>query len=206
MTTTHIELLRHGLPEGDECFRGHTDFLLTSVGFEQMKEAVKGMPFVDLVVTSPLERCDHFATYYANKNELKLIKQPEFMELNFGDWDGQPKQAIWEAHQQQLSQFWTQPWTFTPPNGEAIEQYDQRIQMAWINLLNECKGKKVLLVTHGGVIKQILRQVLEMPKTSHYLQRIEIPYAARVTISVFHDDDDTLWPTVHWPTNPLRAD
>lgn len=205
MTTTHIELLRHGLPEGDECFRGHTDFPLTYVGFEQMKDAVVEMPAVDLVVTSPLGRCSQFAIYYADKHELGLLKKPEFMELNFGDWDGQSKQAVWEAHQQQLSQFWAQPWTFTPPNGEAIEQYDQRIQLAWSNLLNECKGKKVLLVTHGGVIKQILRQVLEMPKTSHYLQRIDIPYAARVTISVFHDDDDRLWPTVQWPTHPLRV-
>ncbi|WP_413283504.1 histidine phosphatase family protein [Vibrio sp. MA40-2] len=200
MTTTHIELLRHGLPEGDECFRGHTNFALTEVGLQQMQASTASMPAVGCVITSPLQRCYKFAAGYAKKHHLELIEKAEFMELNFGDWDGKPKQKIWDEQQDKLATFWAKPWQFTPPNGEPVEQYDQRIQLAWTELLQQKKGQKILLVTHGGVIKQILRMVLEMPKTSHYLQRLDIPYAARVTISVFHDDDGTLWPTVHWPS------
>ena len=199
MTTTRIELLRHGLPTGDECFRGHTDFALTDAGFLQMQEAVAACQGIDLVVTSPLKRCQRFALDYAAKQGIELIAEPDFKELNFGDWDGVAKQQVWQSDQEQLMKFWSSPWESLPPNGESLPDYDQRIEQAWRRLLTQYRGRSILLVTHGGVIKQLLRQLLEMPQTAHYLQRLNIPYAARVSISVYHDDQGKLWPEVLWP-------
>ncbi|MDG3085189.1 histidine phosphatase family protein [Vibrio hannami] len=198
MTTTRIELLRHGLPEGDDCFRGHTDFAITETGFQQMHDSASGCQNIDLVVTSPLSRCKDFALEYADKYDLEVIEEPAFKELNFGDWDGVPKQKVWETNQELLMKFWSHPWETLPPNGEGLKAYDQRIQQAWLHLLEQHQGKSILLVTHGGVIKQLLRQILEIPETATYLQRLNIPYAARVTITVYHDDQGKLWPEVHW--------
>lgn len=198
MTTTRIELLRHGLPEGDDCFRGHTNFALTEKGFQQMRESVADCPVTDVVVTSPLSRCRDFAAEYAHQHSLKLYEEPDFKELDFGDWDGKPKQSVWENNQKLLTRFWSHPWETVPPNGEGLEEYDKRILKAWSSLLATHKGSSVLLVTHGGVMKQLLRQLLEMPKSATYLQRLNIPYAARITVTVYHDDNGKLWPEVHW--------
>ncbi|WP_375749710.1 histidine phosphatase family protein [Vibrio sp. HN007] len=198
MTTTRIEILRHGLPEGDQCFRGHTDFALTEQGFQQMRKSASGCQVTDVVVTSPLSRCRDFALEYAQQHSLNLYEDAEFKELDFGDWDGVEKQTVWEENQPLLTRFWSHPWETVPPNGEGLNEYDDRIQKAWNRLLTHHKGQSVLLVTHGGVMKQLLRQLLEMPKTATYLQRLNIPYAARITVTVYHDDDGKLWPEVHW--------
>ncbi len=199
MTTTHIELLRHGLPEGEDCFRGHTDFRLTDEGLIQMRKAAKGSEDVDLVVSSPLVRCQEFASEFSQQLSVPLIVNPDFKEIDFGDWDGKPKQDVWEQEQNALTQFWASPWTNAAPNGETVEAYDKRIEHAWLTMLDEHKGKKILLVTHGGVIKQVLRQVLELAKNEVYLQRLTVPYAAKIKITVYHDTDGKLWPEVHWP-------
>jgi broad specificity phosphatase PhoE len=204
MTTTHIVLLRHGLPEGDNCFRGHTDFKLTELGLQQMYDAMANGytadKRLDVVVSSPLSRCSQFAVDYATRQQCPVMIRPDFIEINFGEWDGQPKQKIWDDQQQELTQFWAEPWRYTPPKGESLIDYDIRIQRAWDELLTEFIGKNVLLVTHGGVIKQLLRQLLDMPQNSGYLERLDIPYAGRITISVYHDQDGKLWPRLHWPT------
>ncbi|MDB1125123.1 histidine phosphatase family protein [Vibrio algarum] len=201
MTTTKIELLRHGLPEGDDCFRGHTDFLLTNTGMDQMNASVANSVVPDLVLSSPLLRCRDFAEQYAQKYKLPVIIKQEFKEIDFGDWDGHKKQAVWDNEQEQLTKFWADPWNMTPPNGESLKDYDKRIVLAWQNMLQEYKGKRLLLVTHGGVIKQIMRILLEMPRTNTYLQRMNIPYAAKVEISVYHDENGQLWPEIHWPVS-----
>ncbi len=200
MSTTQITLLRHGLPEGDQCFRGHTDFLLTEEGFEQMHKSIQNIEQIDCVVTSPLKRCADFSYDFANPKSIPVFEQKNWMELNFGDWDGKRKDDVWKNDQQTLSLFWSDPWNITPPNGETLHAYDKRIYAAWQQLLSEHQSKHVLLVTHGGVIKQLFRQVFNMPKSEQYLHRLNIPYAARITISVYHDENGKVWPELQWPS------
>lgn len=199
MTTTRIDLLRHGLPEGDHCFRGQVDFALTEKGMQQMFHAVGEKTAYDRVISSPLSRCYDFASAFAAQHELEVTADPGFLELDFGDWDGQPKQQVWDNDSTRLSEFWSNPWHSTPPGGESLEVYEQRIITSWQQVLESYAGQSILLVTHGGVIKQLIRHLLELPRTAGYIQRLEIPYAARVKISVYHDQDGTLWPQLHWP-------
>jgi len=194
MTSTRIKLLRHGQPEGEGCFRGHTDFPLTQRGFKQMHMATRHLNDIDIVVSSPLIRCAAFATRYCQTNAVEFYQDDAWKELNFGHWDGREKSEIWESEPSVLTQFWGNPWETKPPNGENLENYDQRISYAWSALLERHKGKHILLVTHGGVIKQLIRQNLELPKTATYLQRLVIPYAALINLTVYHDEDGTLWP------------
>lgn len=199
MTTTKIKILRHGQPEGEGCFRGHTDFLLTELGFEQMISATSQLNDIEVVVSSPLIRCAKFARYFSRNKAVTYSEDKIWKELDFGDWDGREKSEIWEHEQSLLTKFWSEPWNVTPPNGESLDCYDQRINLAWHSILEEHKGKNILLVTHGGVIKQLIRQILEIPKSEVYLQRMAIPYAALINISVYCDDEGRLWPQIEWP-------
>lgn len=199
MTTTHIDLLRHGQPEGEHCFRGVTDFALMDEGLQQMYSAVANRPDYDLVITSPLSRCLRFAQEYSEKQGVELEQDQRLVELDFGLWDGVDKQTVWQQDQDLLSHFWSHPWQSSPPEGESMQAYDDRIMQAWHELLSKHKGKRILLVTHGGVIKQIMRHLLQMPKTAAYLQRLNIPYAACLPTSIYHDEEGSLWPQLHWP-------
>ncbi|PSW20138.1 histidine phosphatase family protein [Photobacterium sanctipauli] len=192
--TTRIDILRHGLPEGDGCLRGSTDFTITDVGLEQMNQSVSGLDDIEQVVTSPLHRCQYFASTFSARYALPIQNDPQWQELDFGQWDGQDKQALWQEHGEQLTRFWENPWLFTPHGGESLVEFDRRIQQAWQSLIDTYNGKRILLVTHSGVMKQLLRQLLSMPEDATYLQRIDLPYAARYRVTVYTDESGKHWP------------
>ena len=196
---TRIDFLRHGLPEGDGCLRGHTDFPITPQGLEQMWCAVEGLSDVEKVVTSPLVRCREFAEQFTGRFELPIEPVEHWKEMNFGHWDGQSRDSLWENYGETLSQYWQNPWKSNPHGGESLREFDSRIQQAWEALLAQNGGKRLLLVTHAGVMKQFLRILLDMPENASYLHRMELPYAARYRVTVYHDENGTNWPQLQWP-------
>ncbi|MGF1692197.1 histidine phosphatase family protein [Photobacterium kagoshimensis] len=202
---TQVDVLRHGLPEGDGCLRGHTDFAITPTGLEQMHQAIADIASVDQIVSSPLQRCSDFARGLSSLMSAPLGLDEQWKELNFGVWDGQPHKTLWQTYQQELDMFWRDPWQHTPHQGETLPEFDLRVIQAWQRLLSEHKGKKILLVTHAGVMRQLLRHILEMPQTARYLQRLQLPYAARYRITIFHDENNEDWPQLHWPVSQQFA-
>ena len=200
---TQIDILRHGLPEGDNCLRGHTDFVLTEQGVEQMKMAIENLNELDCVVSSSLQRCSSFADFIAQKFTINALHSDSWREMDFGDWDGLTRQQLVEQLGHDIDHYWHDPWHVcedgtAPHNGETLEQFDIRIKRAWQALLTQHKGQKILLVTHSGVMRQLLRLLLEMPPNTTYLHRIHLPYAARMRITVYHDDQQD-WPQLQWP-------
>lgn len=196
-TTTHITLLRHGRPEGEACLRGKTDFAITEQGLAQMNHAVKDLKGVAGVVSSPLSRCLDFAKEFAKRNDLLCAIEQGWQEMDFGDWDGQEIKTLWQSNPQQMEQFWREPWQNAPLNGETVDDFDARIAEVWQRLLVEYEGLSVLVVTHGGVMKQLLRQLTQMDKDNHYLNIFNLSYAATITVSVYKDSEGGQWPRIH---------
>lgn len=196
---TRIDILRHGLPEGDGCLRGHTDFPITAKGLEQMLVAVDGLVDVEQVLSSPLQRCSDFAKQFANQFSLPIEQLADWKEMNFGRWDGQSRDSLWQTERELLSEYWQNPWLSNPHGGESLREFDGRIQRAWQDVLNSYQGKRVLLVTHAGVMKQLLRILLDIPESANYLQRIDLPYAARYRVTVYRDENGVHWPQIQWP-------
>ncbi len=107
MTTqqTRIDILRHGLPEGDGCLRGHTDFPITSTGLIQMATAIADLDSVDVVVTSSLQRCSDFAQQTAKQHSVPLHLLDCWKEMDFGNWDGQLQKTLWQEHNEALTRY-----------------------------------------------------------------------------------------------------
>ena len=196
---TRIDILRHGLPEGHGCLRGHTDFPITESGLIQMHTAVKGLNDIEQIITSPLLRCSDFAYMFAQKFALPCQHFAHWKEMDFGEWDGQSHDSLWQQHGAILEQYWQNPWLSTPHGGEGLKDFDLRIQQAWNHLLEHYLWQKILLVTHAGVMKQLMRILLEMPETTSYLHRVDLPYAARYRVTVTTDDNGLHWPQIQWP-------
>ncbi len=71
--------------------------------------------------------------------------------------------------------------------GEPVSDFDQRVGAAWNALLERYRGQQVLLVAHGGTIRMVLRQVLDLPLRN--LWRFEVPYAALSRVRRYNDPD-----------------
>ncbi len=189
-SVTTIDLLRHGLPEGGEIFRGTTNVQLTAIGFEQMTQATEKLASSDVIITSPLQRCASFAEHAASvvMPNASYHEDAGLREVSFGDWDGMTFQDVEAQYGDQYHHYWRDPVNNTPPNAEPIAEFLERISLTIQTLAQAYKGQHLLLVTHGGVIRAALSYALGCELSS--LMRYEVPYASISQIKIYHTDDD----------------
>lgn len=198
------DILRHGEPVGGARYRGKTDDLLSEAGWQQMADAVnlsntnlgstkhdthtKVSPWTH-IISSPLKRCADFARQFSDQHNLELHIEPDFAEINFGDWEGLSSEQIMNRDPERLLQYWDNPADNTPPNGESLHNFKARIITAWNNLLQQhvsTDKNHLLIVTHGGSLRVILSHILDMPQAS--LFSIDVPYACLSRFQHLNDD------------------
>lgn len=165
-----IDLLRHGETLGGSRFRGRLDDPLTKRGWEEMWATVgpggrdgQEDQAWDGIVTSPLARCADFARALSQQMGIPLSLDPRLAELDFGDWEGQTAADLMAADAEALGRFWADPVAHPPPRGEPLLAFQGRVLAAWDELLRQDRGDRTLVISHGGVIRVILCQVLGYP-------------------------------------------
>ncbi|WP_024870845.1 alpha-ribazole phosphatase family protein [Tolumonas lignilytica] len=196
-----IDLLRHGSVAGDAGLYGHNDIALSEVGWQQMQQSVNVDLQYQQIFSSPLQRCQLFAQDYSQRHSIHLTIAPELKEMNFGSWDGlsfEQLQHCWAD----LEQFWKKPAEITPPNGESLMHFKNRITQQWEALLQQCKGSQTLVVTHAGVIRMILAQLLCVDwKSADYYQHMRIDYGSITRIQVLYTAEG-IYPQIRFIGRP----
>ncbi|MFL1407356.1 histidine phosphatase family protein [Marinobacter sp. M1N3S26] len=181
MTTTLIDLIRHGEPEGGPMFRGQTDHPLSETGWRQMRGALNDGEHWDAIVASPLLRCAVFAREQAERLGVPLHTEPRLREIGFGDWEGHTTPQVMATWGEALQRFWDNPVDHPPPGGESLAAFRARVMEAWHHWNRQLAGKRILMVCHGGVIRMILADILETPLDAAF-RTVAVPYASRSRI------------------------
>jgi alpha-ribazole phosphatase len=162
--TLRVDLLRHGETELGGGLRGSIDDTLTDTGWAQMRAAVIGQGPWDRLVSSPLQRCARFAEELAAQLGVPVQLDKDLQELHFGAWEGQSAAALMETDAQALGLFWADPYSFTPPQGEPVADFSARVLAALERLHATCAGERILLISHGGVMRLLLAQARGLPR------------------------------------------
>ena len=186
---TCIDLLRHGETRAGSVYLGRTDAPLSEHGFRQMAEALLDAPRYHAVLSSPLARCAVFAQDYAQRHGLPLHFDARFQEMDFGAWDGCSAAEIAAADAGALENFWRDPVAFTPPQAEPLLSFQARVLAAWQELPARHPDQRVLLVTHGGVMRIILCHLQQRPLAE--LLSLSVPHAALHQAIVAHEQQPT---------------
>lgn len=188
MDVTQIDLLRHGECEGGAIFRGSTNTPLLAAGFSRMQRVCQSYRGRwDCVVSSPLQRCCSFAEHLTSQHGLPLQIDERLREMSFGDWENQTTERVWRNDQTRYSAWMTDPAQCSPPNGESLTDLMDRVDQSFQAILDEHRGKKLLLVTHGGVVRVLLARALDIPLAR--INTFDVPYACVSRILVLHDND-----------------
>lgn len=186
--TTQVDLLRHGECEGGAIFRGSTDVALSTLGIKQMlKKCDEQNADWDVVLTSPLKRCRDFTMQLNSALGFVLEEDVRLREMHFGRWEGQEIEAVWAQEPALLNAWRDNPAKETPPDGEPLTDVYARVESFYQDMLARFAGKKILVVTHGGVIRVMLSLVLELSMDK--VNRIDVPYASLSRFSVFQHSD-----------------
>jgi alpha-ribazole phosphatase len=177
-----LYLLRHGETELGGGLRGSLDDALTDTGWAQMRAAVAESGPWDRIVSSPLQRCARFAEELADKLGVPLQLEAGLQELHFGDWEGRSAAQLMETDADSLGLFWANPYTFTPPNAEPLTQFSARVLAAVERLRLAHVGERVLVVSHGGVMRLLLARARGLPREQ--LLQVEVGHGALLTLQV----------------------
>ena len=183
--TLHLDLLRHGETELGGGLRGSLDDALTAKGWEQMRAAVVAQGPWDRVISSPLQRCARFAEELGAQLEVPVSLEKDLQELHFGAWEGQSAAALMETDAEALGLFWADPYSFTPPEGEPVCDFSERVLGAVARLHQAYAGERVLLVSHGGVMRLLLARARGLPREQ--LLNVEVGHGALFSLHVAAD-------------------
>ncbi len=188
-SVTTIDLVRHGEVLTPDLYCAPADELLSKQGWAQLAPLKKYQGW-DVVITSSSTRCSAFATELAGEQNLSLIIEPTFQELDFGDWTGRTRQSIWETDQTQLTELWSNPLGFKAPQGESMIAFIKRIESAWQAMLKQHQGKNILLICHAGVIRAIASHALGLDY--RHSQKLSVDYGRIHRLHCYDDNEVSL--------------
>lgn len=180
--TVYLELLRHGETELGGGLRGSLDDALTTGGWTQLRAAVIGGGPWDRLISSPLQRCARFAEELAAQQSLPLSLEPGLQELHFGAWEGRSTAELMQTAAEDLGRFWADPYAFTPPQGEPLPAFEARVLGSLQRLHKRHAGERLLLITHGGVMRLLLARARGLPRSD--LLQVNVGYAERFRLSL----------------------
>ncbi|AVE04982.1 histidine phosphatase family protein [Pseudomonas palleroniana] len=183
--TLYLDLLRHGETELGGGLRGSLDDALTAKGWEQMRSAVVERGPWDRLISSPLQRCALFAQELGARLNLPVSLEKDLQELHFGAWEGQSAAALMQTDAEGLGLFWADPYHFTPPEGEPVSDFSKRVLGAVSRLHQAYAGERVLLISHGGVMRLLLAQARGLPREQ--LLNVEVGHAGLFSLHVAAD-------------------
>ena len=182
--TTYIDIIRHGEPVGGRRYRGYSvDDPLTEKGWTQMRAAVPETPQWQHIVSSPLKRCLEFSQELANDLQISFSINDNMKEIGFGDWEGKTPEDILAEDSEALNHFYNDPVHHRPKGAEPLNSFSQRVWSAYQSILEQHKGKHVLVVAHAGVARAITANILKMSLDDVY-SRLKIEYGAIIHSAV----------------------
>jgi broad specificity phosphatase PhoE len=173
-----LTLVRHGEVVGGGRFRGPSDEPLTEKGSAQVRSVFSRASGWDQLFSSPARRCREPAAALAELLGVPLTLEADLAERDFGAWSGCETKAIPEC---ELLRFYANPLAFAPPGAEPLDTFARRVGGCWSRLLEGLTGR-ALVLTHGGVIRVLIAEVLQIPLAR--LGLIEVPHACVTRIRV----------------------
>jgi len=193
---TFIYFVRHGetvlTPQRKFSGTGALDPELMQDGLDQAELVAKECAKLgaEILIASPLNRTRQTAEAISRTTGLEIIFDEAWYELSFGSWDGK---AIEEVREEEPDNYqaWINSSSYAPPGGgESYDQASVRIEEALEKLVAEYPGKKIIVVTHNGVVKTAAKIAVGGPNDAVF--HMDATPCSISSISI-------------WPSDGLRA-
>lgn len=153
---TLLILIRHG----DNDFLKHhklpgqlPGIHLNKRGLEQadlLAETLKALP-IGTIFSSPLERAVETAAPLASVKNLEIQQNSDLMDTDAGKWAGRSLSALRRSRQWEILQ--NNPSDFQYPEGENIQQVQDRVMEALQNIVSSYKKETIAVISHADPIR-----------------------------------------------------
>ncbi|QQK75339.1 histidine phosphatase family protein [Salicibibacter cibarius] len=154
---TTLGLIRHGITDWNENGRaqGITDIPLNMTGKEQAAAVANRLALEekwDMIVASDLSRAKETAEIIAAKLKLPVANDTRIREMNCGEIEG--------TTEEERVQKWGEHWRQLDLGIETAEELSRRGYEFLEETVAANENKRVLIVSHGGLISHTIRRLL----------------------------------------------
>lgn len=202
---TQVYLVRHGETEWNASgkYQGCTDIALSKEGIiqaEYVKERFDKS--FGCVYTSPLKRAVETAYIISKNTGTVPVISKELREINFGEWEGLTISEIKNKYPKEFNNWKTDEISADLVGGDlSLKNASIRARNEILRIAKENKGKKIIIVAHGGIIKAGLLGIFHWKMTMYHKLSL-----GNTSVSTLSFDNDlnasliTLNDTSHLPS------
>ena len=164
--STRMIFVRHGQTEWNVEGRaqGHLDSALTPQGRAQalaVGQRLKEMDFSRLY-SSDLGRARQTAEIIAGQTGHEVNTDSRLREKNMGIFEGLTRAEMEEKYLEEVTRYFTRDPNYMVPDGESERQFFERNAACFEELSASHCGETILVVTHGGVLKNLFYFVIDL--------------------------------------------
>ncbi|TDO92184.1 alpha-ribazole phosphatase/probable phosphoglycerate mutase [Halanaerobium saccharolyticum] len=174
---TRLYLLRHGETDWNQksIFQGQTDVDLNKKGRDQARKTAELFQEIEIdqIYSSDLKRAKNTARLIVHDKNLEIRENKQLREVSFGDWEGLSFAEIKKQYPDQVVSWQQDPIHNSPPAGEKLLNFKLRIEDFFKKIISRHQGDKILVVTHGGVIKVYLTAILSIKPKNFWQFQID---------------------------------
>lgn len=165
--TTALTFIRHGETDWNrqQRFQGQIDVPLNATGHAQAARLAARLAgdVPDLLFSSDLQRARETAAPLSAAWALPVAAVPGLREQSFGVLEGLDVPTIKTAHPDLWAQWLLHHGDFALPGGESLRQFHSRVMAAVQELVASHGGRRLAVVTHGGVLDMLWRSAKGLP-------------------------------------------
>src|SRR5881275_2284 len=161
---TRVFTVRHGATvlSAEDRFAGATDVALSDEGREQTRRLADRLSHEKImaIYASPLGRTVETASILAAQHKLEVQTRDGFREISHGRWEQMTRREVEEKFPEEAMEWERDPYTFAPVGGESGLAVTARALPALIDIVRECAGQNILVVSHKATIRLLLSSLL----------------------------------------------
>jgi probable phosphoglycerate mutase len=158
---TSLIVIRHGETDWNRQhrFQGQIDVPLNALGLQQARRLADRLADepIDVLLSSDLQRAQATAEAVAGRHGLAPQVQPLWREQGFGVLEGLDVPTIRERHPDLWARWTRHEADYALPGGESNDAFHSRVMRALHALVAAHAGRRVVVVTHGGVLDMLWR-------------------------------------------------
>jgi alpha-ribazole phosphatase len=171
MDVTRLWWVRHG-PTHEKTMVGWRDVPADLSDAATLARLNAHLPQGALLVSSDLIRATATADALSD-GRIRLPHHPGLRELHFGEWDGQPWDAVAQSHPALSRAYWEEPGDHAPPGGESWNAAATRVSAATDALIAAHPGRDIIVVAHFGTILTQVQRALGCAAVDVFAHRID---------------------------------
>ena len=165
MLETRWYLIRHAPVDNPERrIYGASDKSANTSNTTAFQKLAQRLPRKGIAITSHLRRTQQTldALVSSGLEISEQIIENRLGEQDFGDWTGKTYEEIRFLFGDDYDKFWITPAKEKPPNGESFIEVIDRVKECILECTQKFKGRDVICISHGGVIRAALTTALKI--------------------------------------------